>query len=102
MNTEAADPSADNRKWGVSSLFELYWTTGTLGTYMSLFFTTVSIVLSIILQQYAHTWDNFATDCPAEYNDSCRAESAVLRVSFTLTVIFMAQVRFWSPRSCVA
>jgi hypothetical protein len=89
----AVDPSADNRDWGVSKLFESSWTTGTLGTYMSLFFTTLSIVLSIVLQQYAKTFDNFSTDCRDEFADTCRGQSAVLRVSFTLSVIFLAQVR---------
>jgi hypothetical protein len=68
---------------------------GKHGTYSSFFVLVVGIVISIIMQRYAPSeidltaWEN---GCPNGYEDSCKANSAVLRISFALTILFAVQI----------
>lgn len=77
--------------WGIP---ELKFSTGILGTYMSLSLITVAVVISIILQQYADGWNSWNDYCDGERQDgsACKSQSAVLRVSFSLAIIFMVQI----------
>ena len=71
-----------------------FFSVGKYGTYMSLLVLIVGIVVSMITQRYApsyidlDTWDD---GCPKNYRATCKASSAVLRVSFALTIFFIIQ-----------
>lgn len=90
MGDKGVDPNAGFVNQWVFP--ELNLSIGKLGTYASLFLVAVSIVLSIVLQQSADSFADFPTDCPPEYADKCKAQSAVLRVSFALAIIFILQI----------
>eukprot|EP01038_Epipyxis_sp_PR26KG_P005153 gene5153-7173_t len=69
---------------------------GRFGTYISFTLMIIGITISIILQQYAKShihlssWNN---GCPNnEYYESCKGNSAVLRISFAFFIFFMTQV----------
>lgn len=88
---------------------------GKQGTYMSFFVLIVGIVISIIMQRWApseidlSSWEN---GCPEGYENSCKANSAVLRISFALSILYLVQMVgsafhakfydvFWVPKICV-
>lgn len=68
---------------------------GKQGTYMSFFVLVIGIVVSIIMQRWAPSeidlsaWEN---GCPEGYDNSCKANSAVLRISFALTILYFLQM----------
>jgi len=89
--------------------------TGKQGTYLSFILLLLSIVASIILQRYApdnidlSSWDK---GCSVDYLTDCKANSAVLRISFALSILFALQAIgsilytkfydwFWSPKYAV-
>lgn len=88
---------------------------GKQGTYMSFFVLVVGIVISIIMQRYAPSEIDLSAwqeGCPTGYEDSCKSNSAVLRISFALTILFAVQMLgslvhskfydvFWVPKICV-
>jgi len=67
---------------------------GKQGTYLSFILLLVSIVASIILQRYApdhihlSAWND---GCSSDYLTDCKANSAVLRISFALSILFCLQ-----------
>jgi hypothetical protein len=68
---------------------------GKHGTYCSFFVLVVGIVISIIMQRYAPSQidlSSWEVGCPQGYEDSCKANSAVLRISFALTILFAVQM----------
>lgn len=83
--TEAGDESTGSGFWGI----------GKHGTYMSFLVLVIGIVISIIMQRYSpsqinlSSWEN---GCPEGYEDSCKANSAVLRISFALSILFALQM----------
>lgn len=66
---------------------------GRSGTICSFLLILIGIVVSIIV--YARgkeiTMSSFDEGCPEDYLNSCRAVSAVLRVSFALTLLYAVQ-----------
>jgi hypothetical protein len=67
---------------------------GKVGTYCSFFLILLGVIGSIIF--YAHAsdlinMDSFSKGCPDNYLDSCKAVSAVLRISCALTISFGIQ-----------
>jgi hypothetical protein len=88
---------------------------GKQGTYMSFIVLVVGIVLSIIMQRYAPDeidLSSWTDGCPGGYEDSCKANSAVLRISLALSILFAVQMLgstvhakfydvFWVPKCAV-
>lgn len=66
------------------------------GTIASFLITTIGIVVSIICYKYAPDQFNisaFTDNCDDdEYEGSCKSNSAVLRISFALTLVFAVQI----------
>lgn len=70
---------------------------GKWGTYMSFFVLIIGFIISVIMLNKApdasdaakDAWD---TNCPSDFEDQCIANSAVYRVSFALTIIFIIQM----------
>lgn len=68
---------------------------GKHGTYSSFFVLVVGIIISIIMQRYAPSQIDLSAweeGCPNVYEDSCKSNSAVLRISFALTLLFAVQM----------
>jgi hypothetical protein len=67
--------------------------TGTFGTYCSYGLIMCGMIASIIAQKLSSGIDRgyWLNDCPAGFEDSCKANGAVLRFSFALTIIFSLQ-----------
>ena len=68
---------------------------GRYGTLQSFILVIVAIVLSILTFHYgpdinSDSFDNYCTN--SNYEDSCKANSAVLRVSLALTLMFAIQI----------
>lgn len=88
---------------------------GKHGTYCAFLVLVVGIVISIIMQRYAPSQIDLSSwqdGCPNGYEDSCKANSAVLRISFALTILFAVQIVgsavhpkfydvFWVPKFAV-
>lgn len=91
---------------------EFFLGIGKQGTAMSFGLLVVSMVLSIVMLQYAPSHIHLSTwndGCPNGYEDSCKANSAVFRFSFALTIMFVLQALgsavhpkfydvFWVPK----
>lgn len=80
---------ADN-SFSSSSFFAV----GKYGTYMSLLMLIVGVVASMITQRYAPSYinlDSWNDGCSSDYEEDCKASSAVLRISFALTIMFILQ-----------
>ncbi len=69
---------------------------GSTGTLMSFLTVTVGIIVSIICYQYVAESDSLSSFnelCSDDlYKSSCKANSAVLRISFALTLLFSLQI----------
>lgn len=71
---------------------------GTYGTFMSFLTLIIAIIVSIICYSYAadnlntSAFNDVCTD--SEYESSCKANSAVLRISFALSILFAVQILF--------
>jgi len=66
---------------------------GKTGTYASLFLLVAGMIASICMQAYppevgTHLDSLWTVQCPAGYEESCKANQAVLRVSFALVIVF--------------
>ena len=67
---------------------------GRFGILISFALIIITIVLSIIFQHYVSnkiTSDRWTYDCGSDYEEECKANSAVYRFSFALVIIFLAQ-----------
>jgi len=67
---------------------------GKKGTFLGFFIVIVGMVASVIMMKYAPEnvdSKNWITDCPAGYESSCKSNSAVLRFSFALSIVFGLQ-----------
>lgn len=68
---------------------------GKFGTYMSFVLVLVGIIVSIIVYKYAPNHINnsaFEKHCTGEYEDTCKSNSAVLRISCAMTITFAFQL----------
>ncbi len=102
-NKDSADMEAGTEDFGVDerehakgynigSLIDT-GSVGKIGTYASFFLLVTGMVTSIVLQAYTpedgtYLGGLWSDDCAAGYEDSCRANQAVLRVSFALVCLF--------------
>jgi len=67
---------------------------GKQGTYLSFILLLISIIASIILQRYAPSHIELSSwnkGCSSDYLTDCKANSAVLRISFALSILFSLQ-----------
>ena len=96
-NTRTAlnpSPTDDDGAVGNSAGGAFGMAPGKFGTYASYFLLIAGMVASIITQRYASdiSITDFTSNCPSGFDDSCRANGAVLRFSFALTVIYFIQL----------
>ena len=74
-----------------SSIFTL----GKKGILFSFIVLIVGFLIAIVTQSYAPNHINMSSwtqGCPSGYTDACKANSAVLRVSFALSILFACQL----------
>lgn len=88
---------------------------GKKGTYAGFLLVIVGMVASVVSLKYAPEnvdASNWIVDCPSGYEKSCKANSAVLRFSFALSLIFAFQLlitcvstrlydSFWLPKAAL-
>jgi hypothetical protein len=110
--TVPADPPAEGA--GVGDVGLDFGAPSKKGTYTSFVIMMIGIVLSILLYNYSDdiTLSSFTDYCgESEYQSSCLANSAVLRISLALTLLFVIQMigtfiytpffdYLWTVKSC--
>lgn len=94
MDVEGQSPNSPN---AASNGSDEQLSPGRTGTIMSFVMVLVGVVVSIITYVYAPssiTLDSWENGCPSSgpYEDSCKSNSAVLRVSCALTIMFGLQI----------
>jgi hypothetical protein len=92
QDVEATPGAAVERQ--SSTLAAETFSKGKFGTLMSFWVLLVGSVVSIVMQRYAPydiELSAWSEGCSAEYQESCYANSAVLRISFALTLLFALQ-----------
>ena len=67
---------------------------GKKGTFLGFGLVIVGMVASVLCMKYAPenvNSENWITDCPSGYESSCKSNSAVLRFSMALSIVFALQ-----------